>query len=142
MEPAVTDPAAAAALRRGAAAALLACSRLSPVIVGVAMSPRAFSGDPNFDSNEIPEIDDEAEDNWPPALAAALRALDPAPWRTCLAAPPPEVLAWANPPAKAAEDAAAAAANVAALVGASPRQTSKTSSRPRPTSRTIDPHGP
>ena len=118
LEPAVTDPAAAAALRRGAAAALLACSRLSPVIVGVAMSPRAFSGDANFDSNEIPEIDDEAEDNWPPSLAAALRALDPAPWRTCLAAPPPEVLAWANPPAKAAEDAAAAAANVAALVGA------------------------
>ena len=42
-EPEVTDPAAAAALRRGAAAALLACSRLSPVIVGVAMSPRTVS---------------------------------------------------------------------------------------------------
>ena len=117
-EPAVTDPAAAAALRRGAAAALLACSRLSPVIVGVAMSPRRWA-DSNADSNYPDDASDaENDDNWPPALAAALRALDPAPWRTCLAAPPPEVLAWANPPARAAEDAAAAAANVAALVGA------------------------
>ena len=118
-EPAVTDPAAASALRRGAAAALLACSRLSPIIVGVAMSPRLSTDSNSGNHDEIPESDaDDENDNWPPALAAALRALDPAPWRTCLAAPPPEVLAWANPPTRAAEDAAAAAANVAALVGA------------------------
>ena len=107
-EPEVTDPAAAAALRRGAAAALLACSRLSPVIVGVAMSPRRSDS----------PAEDGVIDNWPAALSAALRALDPATWRTCLAAPPPEVLAWARPPARAAEDAAAAGATVAALVGA------------------------
>ena len=76
-EPEVTDPAAAAALRRGAAAALLACSRLSPVIVGVAMSPRRSDS----------PAEDGVIDNWPAALSAALRALDPATWRTCLAAP-------------------------------------------------------
>jgi hypothetical protein len=51
-------------------------------------------------------------------LAAALAALDPAPWRLCLQLPPPEVLSWAVPATTAAEDAAAAAANVSALVGA------------------------
>ena len=63
-------------------------------------------------------VDGPVSASYPPAFAAALAALDPAPWRLCLQLAPPEILAWAQPPASAAEDAAAAAANVAALVGA------------------------
>ena len=43
-EPTVTCPAAAAALRRGASSVLLACARLNPAVVAVAMAPKP--GDP------------------------------------------------------------------------------------------------
>ena len=120
-QPSVTDPAAAAALRRGAASVLLAAARLAPAIVAAAMAPKPGDAPPERDpktGRAVKGVDGPVSASYPPAFAAALAALDPAPWRLCLQLPPPEILAWAQPPASAAEDAAAAAANVAALVGA------------------------
>ena len=120
-QPSVSDPAAAAALRRGAASVLLAAARLAPAIVAAAMAPKPGDAPPERDprtGRAVKGVDGPVSASYPPAFAAALAALDPAPWRLCLRLPPPEILAWAQPPASAAEDAAAAAANVAALVGA------------------------
>jgi hypothetical protein len=69
-DPAVTDPAAVAALRRGAASALLAAARVAPAVVAVAMSPRPGDAPPAPDGG----------DDWPPAWSAALAALNPTPW--------------------------------------------------------------
>ena len=120
-QPSVSDPAACAALRRGAASALLAAARLAPAVVAVAMAPKPGDAPPRRDPRSgrfVGGVDGPVKDAYPPALAAALAALDPAPWRLCLQLPPPEVLSWAVPATTAAEDAAAAAANVSALVGA------------------------
>ena len=120
-EPTVTDPAAAAALRRGASSVLLACARLAPAVVAVALAPKPGDAPPERDPQTgriVKGINGTVSQSYPPAFAAALASLDPAPWSLCLIAPPPEILAWAVPCVSAAEDAAAAAASVAALVGA------------------------
>ena len=120
-QPPVSDPAAAAALRRGAASVLLAAARLAPAVVAVAMAPKPGDTPPARDprtGRAVEGIDGPVSSSYPPALAAALAALDPAPWQPCLRSSPPELLGWAQPAASAAEDAAAAAANVSALVGA------------------------